>query len=42
MLDRAKRQGTSVGLTTDFVEQYLAAVHLESINRQNQVMEGEH
>ena len=40
VLDRAQRQGAAVGLTTDFVEQYLAAVHLESINRQNQVMEG--
>ena len=40
VLERAQRQGASVGLTTGFVEQYLAAVHLESINRQNKVMEG--
>jgi chorismate mutase len=40
VLDRALRQGTSVGLTNEFVEQYLAAVHLESIARQNKVMEG--
>ena len=40
VLDRALRQGQSVGLTPGFVEQYLAAVHLESISRQNQVMEG--
>ena len=40
VLERATRQGQSVGLSTDFVEQYLAAVHLESINHQNKVMEG--
>ena len=40
VLERAQRQGTSVGLTHEFVEQYLAAVHLESIGRQNKVMEG--
>jgi len=40
VLERALRQGNSVGLTNEFVEQYLAAVHLESINRQNRVMEG--
>ena len=40
VLERALRQGTSVGLTNEFVEQYLAAVHLESISRQNKVMEG--
>ena len=40
VLERAQRQGASVGLTHEFVEQYLAAVHLESINRQNKVMEG--
>ena len=40
VLDRALRQGQSVGLTPGFVEQYLAAVHLESISRQNRVMEG--
>lgn len=40
VLERAQRQGTAVGLTHEFVEQYLAAVHLESITRQNKVMEG--
>jgi chorismate mutase len=39
VLERAQRQGASVGLTQEFVAQYLAAVHLESINRQNKVME---
>ena len=40
VLDRAQRQGSAVGLTPEFVEQYLAAVHLEPITRQNKVMEG--
>ncbi|SFQ36411.1 3-deoxy-D-arabinoheptulosonate-7-phosphate synthase [Hymenobacter arizonensis] len=40
VLERALRQGQSVGLTPEFVEQYLAAVHLESINHQSRVMEG--
>ncbi|MBD2769741.1 bifunctional 3-deoxy-7-phosphoheptulonate synthase/chorismate mutase type II [Hymenobacter sp. BT664] len=39
VLDRALRQGQAVGLTSEFVEQYLAAVHLESINRQSRIME---
>ncbi|AIZ62716.1 cytochrome C4 [Hymenobacter sp. DG25B] len=41
VLERAQRQGTSVGLTPEFVEQYFAAVHLESINRQNAIMNRE-
>ncbi|GAC1592830.1 MAG: bifunctional 3-deoxy-7-phosphoheptulonate synthase/chorismate mutase type II [Hymenobacter sp.] len=40
VLERATRQGTAVGLSSDFVQQYLAAVHLESINRQSKVMNG--
>ncbi|WP_375417247.1 chorismate mutase [uncultured Hymenobacter sp.] len=39
VLERSQRQGAQVGLTAGFVEQYLAAVHLESITRQNRVME---
>ena len=39
VLERALRQGKSVGLTPEFVEQYLAAVHLESINHQSRIME---
>jgi chorismate mutase len=38
VLERSLRQGAQVGLTKDFVEQYLAAVHLESITHQNKVM----
>jgi chorismate mutase len=39
VLERALRQGQSVGLTPEFIEQYLAAVHLESINHQTRIME---
>ncbi len=39
VLERSLRQGQHVGLTPEFVEQLLAAVHLESIGRQNRVME---
>ena len=39
VLERSLRQGASMGLTAEFVEQLLAAVHLESIQRQNKVME---
>ena len=39
VLERSQRQGAQLGLTAEFVEQLLAAVHLESIGRQNRVME---
>ena len=39
VLEQAQRQGSTVGLTPAFVEQYLSAVHLESISRQNKVLE---
>ena len=39
VLERSQRQGAQVGLTPEFVAQLLAAVHLESIGRQNRVME---
>ncbi len=38
VLERTLRQGASVGLTKEFVEQFLAAVHLESIAHQSKVM----
>lgn len=38
ILDRAIRAGEKLGLTKDFVLKYFDAVHLESINRQNKVM----
>ncbi|WP_206680725.1 chorismate mutase [Hymenobacter polaris] len=40
ILDRAKRQGSQVGLSEDFVERYMEAVHLESVQRQEKVMQG--
>lgn len=38
ILDRSLRQGEKLGLSPEFVHTYLEAVHLESINRQNKVM----
>ncbi|MGN7721535.1 chorismate mutase [Chitinophaga sp. 22620] len=38
ILDRGIRAGEKLGLTKDFVLKYFDAVHLESINRQNKVM----
>ena len=38
ILERGQRQGSALGLTPEFVQHYLEAVHLESINRQNKVM----
>ncbi|MBT2556462.1 bifunctional 3-deoxy-7-phosphoheptulonate synthase/chorismate mutase type II [Hymenobacter sp. ISL-91] len=38
ILERALRKGDQLGLTADFIRQYFDAVHLESINRQNSVM----
>ena len=40
ILDRSKRQGAQLGLTEGFVERYLEAVHLESVLRQERVMQG--
>jgi chorismate mutase len=41
ILERSKRQGAQVGLTEEFVERYMEAVHLESVMRQEKVMKGE-
>lgn len=38
ILDRAIKAGEKLGLTKDFILKYFDAVHLESINRQNRVM----
>jgi chorismate mutase len=38
ILDRGIRAGEKLGLTKDFILKYFDAVHLESINRQNKVM----
>lgn len=38
ILDKSIQKGEKLGLTKDFILKYLDAVHLESINRQNRVM----
>ncbi|SDY38487.1 chorismate mutase [Hymenobacter psychrophilus] len=38
ILERGIRKGDQLGLTADFIRKYFDAVHLESINRQNSVM----
>ena len=38
ILERSVKKGATLGLTRDFILKYLDAVHLESINRQNSVM----
>lgn len=38
VLEKAIAKGSKVGLTKDFILKHLDAVHLESINRQNRVM----
>lgn len=38
ILENSIRKGEKMGLTKDFILKYLDAVHLESINRQNRVM----
>lgn len=38
ILDRGIRAGEKLGLSKDFIGKYFDAVHLESINRQNKVM----
>lgn len=38
ILDRAIRAGEKLGLSKEFILKYFDAVHLESINRQNKVM----
>ncbi|UYZ62390.1 bifunctional 3-deoxy-7-phosphoheptulonate synthase/chorismate mutase type II [Hymenobacter weizhouensis] len=41
ILDRGVQKGAQLGLTRDFILKYFDAVHLESINRQNSVMNRE-
>ncbi len=41
IMERSKRQGAQVGLTEGFVEKYMEAVHLESVMRQERVMNGQ-
>jgi chorismate mutase len=38
ILERAYKKGESIGLSKDFIVKYFDAIHLESINHQNKVM----
>ena len=38
ILEKAFTKGTKLGLSKDFITKYFDAVHLESINHQNAVM----
>jgi chorismate mutase len=38
ILERGVQKGAKLGLTKDFILKYFDAIHLESINRQNRVM----
>ena len=38
ILDRAVSKGNKLGLSDEFVTKYMDAVHMESINQQNKVM----
>jgi chorismate mutase len=40
ILENGIKKGAKLGLTEDFIHKYLDAIHLESINRQNRVMNG--
>lgn len=38
ILERAYRQGEKIGLSNEFITRYFDAVHMESINHQNRIM----
>jgi chorismate mutase len=38
ILDRAFQKSDKLGLSREFITKYLDAVHMESINRQNRIM----
>jgi chorismate mutase len=38
ILERAFQKGDNLGLTRDFITKYFDAVHMESINHQNRIM----
>jgi chorismate mutase len=40
ILEKSFGKGDKLGLSREFITRYLDAVHLESINRQNRVMNG--
>jgi chorismate mutase len=40
ILERAFRKGEKIGLSKEFITKYFDAVHMESINHQNKIMNG--
>ena len=38
ILDRAIEKGNKMGLSDEFITKYMDAVHMESIGRQNKIM----
>ncbi|MBM3445761.1 MAG: 3-deoxy-7-phosphoheptulonate synthase [Bacteroidetes bacterium] len=38
ILEKATNKGSKLGLSAEFVQKYMDAVHMESINRQNKIM----
>ncbi len=41
VMDRAISNGENLGLSKDFIQKYFDAVHIESINHQKRIMDGE-
>jgi len=38
ILEKATKKGSKLGLSDEFVVKYMDAIHMESINRQNKIM----
>jgi chorismate mutase len=38
VLEKAMAKASRVGLSEEFITRYMDAIHMESINRQNQIM----
>ena len=38
ILEKATKKGSKIGLSDEFVVKYMDAIHMESINRQNKIM----
>ena len=38
VLEKAMKKASKVGLSEEFITRYMDAIHMESINRQNQIM----
>ena len=41
VLEKALTKATKVGLSEEFITRYMDAIHMESINRQNKIMNNE-